>query len=69
MDAHLSIMASPTIAVRRCRDGRQIERILREDYYEQPICYFPGYLKRWVAHEIEGRQAGVAFGHTLGPTY
>jgi GNAT superfamily N-acetyltransferase len=71
------------IRLYRCRDPQLIETILREDYYDAPVCYFPRSLIQatahgWFAHssqiefviaEIGGQYAGFAFGHNLGPTF
>jgi GNAT superfamily N-acetyltransferase len=71
------------IRLYRCRDPLLIEMILREDYYDAPICYFPRSLiqaaaRGWFAHsseiefviaEVGGQYAGFAFGHNLGPTF
>jgi GNAT superfamily N-acetyltransferase len=69
------------IQLRRCRNPRLIERLLSEDYFDAPICYFPRSLIRTLARgwfaksaeiylitaEVQGQCAGFLFGHTLGP--
>ena len=70
------------VRVERCRDPEVLERILVDDFYEEPIRYFPASLKRAVARgffatsenivfltaQVDGERAGVVFGHTLGQT-
>jgi GNAT superfamily N-acetyltransferase len=70
------------VVCRRCHDPGAIEEILRRDYYDVPLRYFPGPLLRravrevlapspdvyFVTAEVQGQYAGFVFGHTLGQT-
>jgi GNAT superfamily N-acetyltransferase len=67
------------INVSLCRDPGRIVEILRRDYIDGPICYFPRSLLRalaqWIAKsdrmflvtlDVDGDYAGFIFGHTMG---
>jgi hypothetical protein len=67
------------INVSLCKDTERIFEILRRDYFDAPICYFPRpllrALARWIAKsdrlflviaEVAGEYAGFLFGHTMG---
>src|SRR5690348_13607638 len=68
------------IEVRRIRDAEYIERVLRQDAFDEPIPFFPPRLLRhavrdflapderayFVVAEVDGRYAGFVFAHALG---
>lgn len=72
---------APTrVSARRCREPELIERILREDYFDEPVRSFPAAARRafarawcatraeihFVVSEVGGEYAGFVLGHTLG---
>lgn len=69
------------VTVERCRQPERIERILAEDYFDEPIRYFSRSLIHAVASDwfarsddiffltasVNGHYAGFVFAHRLGP--
>lgn len=83
VDREVETGAPPSITVQRCLDARVAARILRQDYYDDPMPYLTDGVIRTLARdwitgkkevylltvEVDGNYAGFVFGHRLGPHF
>jgi predicted GNAT family acetyltransferase len=71
------------ITVQRCLDARAAAKIIRQDYYDEPMPYLTNGIiqtlaRDWITGkkevylltvEVDGNYAGFVFGHRLGPRF